>query len=176
MRFAIDFLREFVRAFAQLETRPRRTAIAATATIGFGLVLLCWSWVGWFRSPSSARHGLRGRVEYAGAPLQLGEVCLELIADPLLSRPAAPVIDGAFEIPPQRGLILNERYRVLVVGYQAVAQSAGQSRASSTEAAVDPQMMIEYEQVIPTRHNSESNLIFDATGQNLRQGLTLRLE
>ena len=86
------------------------------------------------------------------------------------------MIDGAFEIPSQRGLILNERYRVLVVGYQAVADISGQSRVTSAEAEVDPQLMIEYDQIIPARHNSESNLIFEATRRNLRQGLTLRLE
>lgn len=175
MGFAIDLLRELASGFSVLEPRSKRTVVAVLATAGLGCLVLCWSWLACLFSAPTARHGLRGRVAYAGRPLPLGEICLELVADPLRSRPAAPIIDGEFQIPPRGGLIASERYRILVVGYEPIANPAKSSRSAS-DVPIDPQMMLEYEQMLPACYNTESTLVFEATPGNLRQGLALQLD
>lgn len=172
---AEELVREALFVIRSLEQR-QRWLYGSAAMMSLGLLLLWgWSFVAWLLWSPPALRGISGSVSYDAKPVALGEICFEQADDPLRRRPSTPIVDGTFSLPARHGLALGSRYRILITGFTPKPPTAeAKGRAVPVVTGVREDRVV-YEQVIPARYNTATEILFDATSRNLHEGLLLNL-
>lgn len=147
-------------------TNDTRTLRLVAATAGLLIVFLGWCGVDWMLSPS-APVALRGTLAYQGVPVEKGEIEFTPAPGEKGSRHSIRVENGRFLLPARQGLVRNKKY---IVKAQAFRRTGRIYENATPEESAD-----EYEQYLPGKFNSDSNLVFVADRASVSKGLDLDL-
>lgn len=150
--------------FSAAEVRRLRIIVAALAILpSYAL----WCGIAWLLS-GPVPVAVRGSLSYRGSPIEQGEIEFEPAAGEQAQRHSTLVEQGRFLLPASQGLLKNKRYVVRAKAYRKTG------RLYENAPGSDPAE--EYEQYLPARYNSESELTFVADRASAAKGLDLDLQ
>lgn len=132
----------------------------------FGL-FVAWSALAWFFSPPSP-VAVRGSLAYQGTPVEQGEIEFAPAPGEQAQRHSIKVEHGTFLLPATQGLLRDRKYVVKAKAYRKTG------KVYENAAGSDP--VDEYEQYLPSRYNSESQISFVADRASVAKGLDLDLK
>lgn len=150
--------------FSPAETRKLRLMVSGIAFVG---VFSAWTMVGWMRAPAAA-VAVRGRLTFQGSPVEVGEIEFAPAVGEIAQRHTVKVENGEFVLPARQGLVRNKKYVVRAKAFRKTGRVYANARKDDSAA--------EFEQYLPERYNSESELSFLADRASAAKGLDLDLE
>jgi hypothetical protein len=149
--------------FTDADTRKLRLFVSG---VGFMAVFLSWTAIAWMCAPP-APVAVRGTLAYQGSPVEQGEIEFSPAAGENAQRHSIKVEMGKFLLPAWQGLLRNRKYVVRVKAYR---------KTGRVYENADPQESAdEYEQYLPGKYNSDSELSFVADRASLSKGLEFDL-
>lgn len=150
--------------FTTAEVRRLRLFVAALAILpAYGL----WCLVGWLVAPP-APVSIRGNLSYQGTPVERGEIEFAPAPGEAAQRHTITVENGRFLLPASQGLLRDRRYVVRAKGYRKTG------RLYENAPGSDPSE--EYEQYLPERYNSSSELSLVTDRASVAKPLELNLD
>lgn len=118
--------------------------------------------------PSADRtYPVRGTVEFEQQPIATGEIFFDPPATAGQAR-SAIITDGVFSISAEEGLLRGLTYVVRVHGYRNTG-----TKYENADMNLSAEIL---EQYLPPHYSGESQLRFETSAANLRDGLTLQLD
>lgn len=118
--------------------------------------------------PSADRtYPVRGTVAFEQQPIATGEIFFDPPAAAGQAR-SAVITDGAFSLSAEEGLLRGLTYVVRVHGYRKTG-----TKYENADMNLSAEIL---EQYLPPHYSGESQLRFETSAANLRDGLTLELD
>jgi len=151
---------------AGFSERERRQVRLVAAAILLVFLYGCWCLLAWIFAPP-APIAVSGTVAFQGQPVEMGEVEFSPLAEGAVQRHTTKIEKGAFALPAKQGLKRNQRYAVKVSGYKKTGKLYKNAPGGPASE--------EYEQFVPARYNSATELSLETTRQGLASGLKLDL-
>lgn len=147
-------------------SKDTRTLRLIALGLGLVFVFLGWCAIDWVFAPA-APVAVTGTLVYQGIPVEKGEIEFYPAPGEKASRHSIRVENGKFFLPAGQGLLRNKKY---IVKAKAFRKTGRVYENASAEESAD-----EYEQYIPGKYNSDSNVVFVADRASLSKGLDLDL-